>query len=209
MHSKTEVGLAFATFCSQNWVPLILVRDNAGENIGGSLMRQNASRNVKSAFICPHHQQQNFAEGYIGRITAMASFGMVYSGAPLFMWIYSTKAAVFVNNITASYYSRQGVWATSYEIVHNERFADSSIVVPFGCAALVLLTESERQKFRTRCALMIFLHYADDHPLFTYEFCRLKPNAWFIAKMSFSWCRFFLCALHDLRQDFMLRERHC
>ena len=40
MRSKTEVGLAFATFCSQNWVPLILIRDNAGENIGGSLMEE-------------------------------------------------------------------------------------------------------------------------------------------------------------------------
>jgi hypothetical protein len=92
------------------------------------------------------------------------------------MWIYSTKAAVFGNNITASYYSRQGVWSTAYEIVHSERFADSSIVVPFGCAALVLLTESERQKFRTRCALMIFLHYADDHPLFTYAFYSPKTK---------------------------------
>jgi hypothetical protein len=46
------------------------------------LMTETQLRNVNSAFICPHHQQQNFAEGYIGRITAMASFGMVYSGAP-------------------------------------------------------------------------------------------------------------------------------
>ncbi len=37
MRSKTEIGLAFATFCSQNWVPLILLRDNAGENVGGTL----------------------------------------------------------------------------------------------------------------------------------------------------------------------------
>jgi hypothetical protein len=81
MHSKTEIGLAFATFCSQNWVPLILIRDGAGENVGGSLMKELLSRNVKSAFICPHHPQQNFAEGFIGRLTAMASFGMVYSGA--------------------------------------------------------------------------------------------------------------------------------
>jgi hypothetical protein len=176
MHSKTEIGLAFATFCSQNWVPLILVRDGAGENVGGSLMKELLSRNVKSAFICPHHPQQNFAEGFIGRITAMASFGMVYSGAPLFMWIYSTKAANFVNNIAASYYSRVSVWATPYELVHNERFADSSIVVPFGCAALVLHTADERQKFHSRCALMIFLHYADDHPLFTYAFYSPKTK---------------------------------
>ncbi len=48
MHSKTEIGLAFATFCSQNWVPLILVRDNAGENVGRSLMEELLSRNVKA-----------------------------------------------------------------------------------------------------------------------------------------------------------------
>ncbi len=45
IHSKTEMGLAFATFCSQNWVPLILVCDNVGENIGGSLIYE---RNYKS-----------------------------------------------------------------------------------------------------------------------------------------------------------------
>jgi hypothetical protein len=149
MRSKTEIGLAFATFCCQNWVPLILIRDNAGENVGGSLMVETRKRNVKSAFICPHHQQQNFAEGYIGRITAMASFGMVFSGAPLFMWVYAVKAAAFINNITASHYSREGVWATPYELIHGERFADSSIVVPFGCAALVLMTSGDRAKFRT------------------------------------------------------------
>ena len=66
----------------------------------------------------------------------MASFGMVYSGAPLFMWIYSTRAASFVNNIAASHYSREGVWATPYELIHGERFADSSIVVPFGVCCL-------------------------------------------------------------------------
>jgi hypothetical protein len=35
MRSKTEIGDAFADFCCQCWVPLILVRDNAGENVGG------------------------------------------------------------------------------------------------------------------------------------------------------------------------------
>jgi hypothetical protein len=133
-------------------------------------------RDVKSAFICPHHQQQNFAEGYIGRITAMASFGMVFSGAPLFMWVYAVRAAAFVNNITASHYSREAVWATSYELIHGERFTDSSIVVPFGCAALVLRTAKEKSKFHTRCVLMVFLHYADDHPLFTYAFYSPKTK---------------------------------
>ncbi len=85
MRSKTEIGDAFADFCSQCWIPLILVRDNAGENVGGSIVQELRDRNVKSAFICPYRSKQNFAEGYIGRVTVMASFGMVHAGAPLFM----------------------------------------------------------------------------------------------------------------------------
>jgi hypothetical protein len=98
----------------------------------------------------------------------MASFGMVYAGAPLFMWIWGVKTAVFVDRIMASYYSPQQVWATSYELIHGELYPDASIVVPFGCGVLVLLTEKERSKFKSRCALMVFVHYADDHPLYTY-----------------------------------------
>ncbi len=109
MRSKTEIGDAFADFCSQCWIPLVLVRDNAGENIGGSLVQELRDRNVQSAFICPYRSQQNFAEGYIGRVTVMASFGMVYSGAPLFMWVHAMKAAAFINNITATFYSSTGV----------------------------------------------------------------------------------------------------
>jgi hypothetical protein len=32
----------------------------------------------------------------------------------------------------------------------------------------VLLTEKERSKFKSRCALMVFIHYADEHPMYTY-----------------------------------------
>ncbi len=147
---------------------MVLVRDNIGENIGGSLMDECRARNVKSAFICPRHPQQNYAEGYLGRVTAMASFAMVYSGAPLFMWIFSIHCAVFTGNICASYYPKYSVWATPYELVHNEPFPDASIIVPFGCAALVLRDSDDRPKFHNRCTLMIFVHYADEHPLFTY-----------------------------------------
>ncbi len=78
------------------------------------------------------------------------------------------KTAVFVDHIMASYYSQQQVWATSYELIHGELYPDASIVVPFGCGVLVLLTEKERAKFKSRCALMIFVNYADNHPLYTY-----------------------------------------
>ncbi len=108
MRSKTEIGDAFADFCSQCWVPLILVRDNAGENIGGSIVQELRNRNVRSAFICLYRSQQNFAEGYIGRVTVMASFGMVFSGAPLFMWVHAIKAAAFINNITATFFAVPG-----------------------------------------------------------------------------------------------------
>jgi hypothetical protein len=98
----------------------------------------------------------------------MASFAMVYSGAPLFMWIYAVRTAVFIGNISASFYPKYGVWATPYELVCNEPFPDASIVVPFGCAALVLRDSDDRPKFENRCTMMIFAHYADEHPLFTY-----------------------------------------
>jgi hypothetical protein len=90
------------------------------------------------------------------------------AGAPLFMWRWCVACAVFINNITATYYSEENIWATPYEAVHNEPFPGASIVVPFGCGVLILLTEDERGKFKSRCALMIFAHYANQHPLYTY-----------------------------------------
>ena len=168
LRSRREVGQAFVTFVCKHFVPLILISDNIAENQGGDLVEQCRLRDVKQLFTCPYHPQQDFAEGYIGRITTMASFGMVYSGAPLFMWIWAVKSAVFVDHIMASYYSLQKAWATPYELVHGELFPDASIVVPFGCGVLVLLTKKEQSKFKSRCALMLFVHYADSHPLYTY-----------------------------------------
>ncbi len=100
----------------------------------------------------------------------MASFGMVFAGAPLWMWIWAIRVAVFINNITASYFSREKVWAAPYELLHGEPFPDASIVMPFGCAALVLLDQKDLTKFQNRCALLVFVHYADEHPLYTYAF---------------------------------------
>jgi hypothetical protein len=44
----------------------------------------------------------------------------------------------------------------------------------FGCSfwvwCLVLLDKDDRCKFKARCALLIFLHYATSHPLYTYAF---------------------------------------
>ena len=100
----------------------------------------------------------------------MASFAMVLSGAPVFMWRWAIQCAVFINNITATFYKKEEVWATPWELNHGEPFQDASIVVPFGCAALVMLKEDEREKFKATCAMLIFIHYALDHPLYTYAF---------------------------------------
>jgi hypothetical protein len=166
--SRTKVGWAFGEFCCRHFVPKILVRDNIAENIGGELAKECHNRGVKSAFICPYVPEQDQAEGYLGRVTTMASFAMVYAGAPIYMWIWCIQCAVFINNITATYYSKEKVWAIPYELMHGEPYPDSSIVVPFGCAALVLLNKDEREKFKPRCAMMIFIHYAMQHPLYTY-----------------------------------------
>jgi hypothetical protein len=168
LKSRTEIGAALVTFVCRHYTPLILISDNIAENHGGDLVEQCRKRDIKQLFTCPYHPQMDFAEGYIGRITTMASFAMVYSGAPLFMWVWGVKTAVFIDHIMAAYYSAQKVWATPYELVHGEPFPDASIIVPFGCGVLVLLTKTDRAKFKSRCALMIFVHYADDHPLYTY-----------------------------------------
>ena len=168
LRSRNDVGQSFADFCCRNWVPLYLVRDNIGENVGGSLLDECRLRNVKSLYICPRHPQQNYAEGYLGRVTAMASFAMVFSGAPLFMWIFAIRTAVFISNISASYYSKQKIWSTPYFLIHGEHFPDASVVVPFGCAVLVLRDSDDRAKFKNRAVMMLFAHYSEDHPMFTY-----------------------------------------
>jgi hypothetical protein len=40
LNSRSQVGWAFAEFCSRHFTPLILIRDNIGEHIGGSLMEE-------------------------------------------------------------------------------------------------------------------------------------------------------------------------
>jgi hypothetical protein len=170
LRSRTQVGWAFGEFCCRNFTPLILLRDNISENIGGDLMKECHLRGVKSAFICPYTPQQDQAENYLGRITTMASYAMVYSGAPLFFWKWGVLSAVFVANITATYYSRERIWSTPYTLLFGEPFPDASIVVPFGCGALILLDQEDREKFKTRCALLILIHYATSHPLYTYAF---------------------------------------
>ncbi len=44
------------------------------------------------------------------------------------------------------------------------------MVAPFDCGALILLDKEDRAKFQTRCVLLIFIHYATTHPLYTYAF---------------------------------------
>ena len=55
-----------------------------------------------------------------------------------------------------------------HSLIHGEAFPDASVVVPFGCAVLVLRDSDERAKFKNRAVMMLFAHYSEDHPLFTY-----------------------------------------
>jgi hypothetical protein len=122
--SRTKVGWAFGEFCCRHFVPKILVRDNIAENVGGQLAKECHDRGVKSAFICPFTPEQDQAEGHLGRVTTMASFAMMYAGAPLYMWIWCIQCAVFINNITATYYSKEKVWATPFELMHGEPYPE-------------------------------------------------------------------------------------
>ena len=170
LKSRKKIGWAFGEFCCRHFKPLILVSDNIAENVHGNLKEVCHRLNVKSAFSCPYTPKQDYAEGYLGRVTAMASFAMVLAGAPIFMWRWAIVCAAFINNISATYYSKEKVWAIPYELNHGEPFPDVSIVVPFGCAALILLEKEERKKFQSTCAMVLFIHYAQDHPLYTYAF---------------------------------------
>ena len=73
----------------------------------------------------------------------MASFAMVFSGAPIFMWRWAIQCAVFINNITATFFRKERVWATPWELLHGEPFPDSSVVVPFGCAPFVQFNKDD------------------------------------------------------------------
>ncbi len=86
LKSRKQVGWAFGEFTCRNFTPLILVRDNITKNRGGALMEECHRRGVQSAFFCPYTPQQDQAENYLGRVTAMASYAMVYAGAPLLFW---------------------------------------------------------------------------------------------------------------------------
>jgi hypothetical protein len=105
--SRKRVGWAFGEFCCRHFVPKILVRDNIAENRGGDLVQECHRRGVQSAYICPYTPEQDQAEGYLGRVTTMASFAMVFSGAPMYMWHWCITCAVFINNITATFYSKE------------------------------------------------------------------------------------------------------
>jgi hypothetical protein len=100
MTTRSLAGWSFAEFCSRNFTPLILILDNIGENVSGKLLKECVHRSVKSTFICPYRKQQNYAEEYLGRVTALASYGMIYSGIPMFMWIWCIACATFINNIS-------------------------------------------------------------------------------------------------------------
>lgn len=170
MKSRRQAGAAFRQLCADVFRPLILVRDNASELVYGDMLEACLTLMVQSAFSTPYTQEEDYAEGFIGRVCQMTSFALIFAGAPMHMWRYAILSAVFIYNVTAGWYSAEQLWATPYELVYGEPFPDTSIVMPWGCAALILLRKGERAKFGNRCALVIFAHYATQHPTFTYAF---------------------------------------
>jgi hypothetical protein len=168
--SRREVGKAFRRFCADVFRPLILVRDNISEQKFGEMMDACVELMVQSAFSTPYTPEEDYAEGFIGRVCQLASFAMLYAGAPTFMWRFAIISAVFVYNLTAGWYSAEQLWATPYELVYGEPFPDSSIMMPWGCGALILLRKEDRGKFGNRCALVVFAHYATQHPTYCYAF---------------------------------------
>ena len=119
LQSRTEVPDAFLRFCADYFTPLILIRDNISENIGNAMSSVCLQLNCQSGFSTPHTQQQDLAEGFIGNVCRLASFAMVYSGAPISLWRYAILAAAFIYNITAGWYSQEELWATPYELVYG------------------------------------------------------------------------------------------
>jgi hypothetical protein len=118
----------------------------------------------------PHYYNGFFCDGSIGGSPVHVAMGNYVRG---------------VYQQPATYYKKKHIWATPWEITHGELFPDSSIVVPFGCAALIKLMEDEREKFKSTCAMVIFIHYALDHPLYTYAFysrgsCSVKTASFFL-----------------------------
>ena len=170
MKSRRQVVSTFEQFCADIFTPKILIRDNISENVSKALLKACRKAVCQSGYSTPYIPQQDYAEGFIGHVCRLASFAMVYSGAPMFLWRYAILCGVFIHNITAGFYSLEGLWATPYELIYGEPFPDSSIVMPFGCAALVLLAKGKRRKLGNRCALMVFIHYATQHPTYTYAF---------------------------------------
>ncbi len=103
LKSRKKIGWAFADFCCHHFKPLILVRGNIAENVYVNLKEECHRLNVKSAFSRPNQPQQNYSESYLGRVTAMASFAMVFAGDPMFMWRWAIACATFINNISATF----------------------------------------------------------------------------------------------------------
>ena len=194
LQSRGQVPESFLQFCADCFTPRILIRDNIAENKGKAMGRACRTVLCQSGFSTPYDQRQDFAEGFIGTVCRLASFAMVYSGAPMFLWRYAILAAVFVYNITAGWYSTEELWATPYEIIYGEPFPDSSIVVPFGCAALILLPKHKRKKMGPRCVLVVFLHYATQHP--TYTYCFWSPRT---GKLLYRQDAIFLVDVFPLR----------
>ncbi len=51
IRSRNDVGTSLSDFCCRNWIPLCLVSDNAGENIGGDLVTVTRRLSIQRVYI--------------------------------------------------------------------------------------------------------------------------------------------------------------
>ena len=58
-----------------------------------------------------------------------------------------------------------------HEFIYGQPHVDSDgIIVPWGCAALILIRSEIQQKFETKTVKVIFVSYALYYPTYTYGF---------------------------------------
>ena len=118
LQSRTEVAESFRRFCTDCFTPLILIRDDTSENTSTNMTAVCEEFRCQSGYSTSETQHQDFAEGFIGNICRRASFAMVYSGAPMFLWRYAIQVATSIYNIAAGWYSQEQLWATPYGLVY-------------------------------------------------------------------------------------------
>jgi len=179
MKSRTHVPMTLKRFLARWWTPRILLHDGAKENASVEMDHICLDRDISQIYRTPGQVKaavQNFSEPAVGHITRKATFAMVYAGATIRYWVLAIEAACFIDRITAHWYADLAAFSTPYFRVYGQHYPDSSVVQPWGCAALVLRVGGAAHKFKIRTFKMVFVSYAPQHPTYTYGFLNCKTG---------------------------------